>query len=92
MPTYIHQLKNWADFQWNMSLTAINIAKIAHWILEKDKKPNKEVVFSINDIKTHHYNELLLRRFISMFGIKPEFEKNKRKIKRLFLEFGKITA
>lgn len=83
--------KNKLDFHWNMSLTAINIAKIAYWVPEKDKKPNKEVAFSMNDIKTQNYNELLLRRFISMFGIKPELEKNKRKIKR-FLEFGKITA
>lgn len=83
--------KNKLDFHWNMSLTAINIAKIAHWVPEKDKKPNKEVVFSMNDIKTQNYNELLLRRFISMFGIKPELEINKQKIKR-FLEFGKITA
>lgn len=83
--------KNKLDFHWNMSLTAINIAKIAYWVPEKDKKPNKEVVFSMNDIKTQNYNELLLRRFVSMFGIKPELEKNKRKIKR-FLEFGKITA
>lgn len=83
--------KNKLDFHWNMSLTAINIAKIAYWVPEKDKKPNKEVAFSMNDIKTQNYNELLLTRFISMFGIKPELEKNKRKIKR-FLEFGKITA
>lgn len=83
--------KNKLDFHWNMSLTAINIAKIAYWVPEKDKKPNKEVVFSMNDIKTQNYNELLLRRFVSMFGIKPELETNKRKIKR-FLEFGKITA
>ena len=83
--------KNKLDFHWNMSLTAINIAKIAYWVPEKDKKPNKEVVFSMNDIKTQNYNELLLRRFVSMFGIKPELEKNKRKIKR-FLEFGKITT
>lgn len=83
--------KNKLDFHWNMSLTAINIAKIAHWVPEKDKKPKKEVVFSMNDIKTQHHNELLLERFISMFGIKPELEKNKRKIKR-FLEFGKITT
>lgn len=83
--------KNKLDFHWNMSLTAINIAKIAYWVPEKDKKPNKEVVFSMNDIKTQNYNELLLRRFVSMFGIKPELETNKRKIKR-FLEFGKITT
>jgi hypothetical protein len=32
-----------------------------------------------------------MRRFISMFGINPELEKNKEKIK-LFLDFGKIAA
>ena len=79
------------DFHWNMSLTAINIAKIAHWVPEKDMNPSKEVVFSMNDIKTQNYNELLLGRFISMFGINPKLEKNKQKIKR-FLEFGKIAA
>lgn len=79
------------DFHWNMSLTAINIAKIAHWAPEKDMNPNKEVVFSMNNIKTQNYNELLLGRFISMFGINPKLEKNKQKIKR-FLEFGKIAA
>lgn len=79
------------DFHWNMSLTAINIAKIAHWVPEKDMNPSKEIVFSMNDIKTQNYNELLLGRFISMFGINPKLEKNKQKIKR-FLEFGKIAA
>lgn len=80
--------KNKLSFHWNMSLTAINIAKIAHWIPKKDKCPDEEAVFSMNDIKTQYYNELLLNRFIAMFGINPELEKNKRKIKR-FLEFGK---
>lgn len=79
------------DFHWNMSLTAINIAKIAHWVPEKDMNPSKEVVFSMNDIKIQNYNELLLGQFISMFGINPKLEKNKQKIKR-FLEFGKIAA
>jgi len=79
------------DFHWNMSLTAINIAKIAHWVPEKDMNPSKEIVFSMNNIKIQNYNELLLGRFISMFGINPKLEKNKQKIKR-FLEFGKIAA
>lgn len=83
--------RNKLGFHWNLSLTAINIAKIAHWLPEKDKNPTREVVFSMNDIKTQYYNELLLDRFISMFGINPELEKNKQKIKRL-LEFGKIAA
>lgn len=79
------------DFHWNMSLTTINIAKIAHWIPLKDKTPNEEAIFSMHDIKTQYYNELLLNRFIEMFGINPELKKNKTKI-RQFLRFGKITA
>ena len=83
--------KNKLNFHWNMSLTAINLAKIAHWIPKKDEKPKQEIVFSMNDIKVQYNNELLLKRFISMFGINPELEKNKSKIK-LFLDFGKIAA
>lgn len=83
--------KNKLNFHWNMSLTAINIAKITHWIPKKDKNPKEEVVFSMNDVKTQYYNELILSRFIVMFGINPELAKNKRKIKR-FLDFGKVAA
>lgn len=79
------------DFHWNMSLTAINLAKIIHWIPKKDENQNEEVVFSMNDVKTQYYNELLLSRFISMFGINPELAKNKHKIKQ-FLDFGKRAA
>jgi hypothetical protein len=83
--------RNKLDFHWNMSLTAINLAKMVHWIPKKNEKPNDEIVFSMSDIKTQNYNELLMNRFIAMFGINPELEKNKRKIKQ-FLDFGKIAA
>ncbi|MCO5259559.1 MAG: transposase [Crocinitomicaceae bacterium] len=79
------------DFHWNMSLTTINLAKIIHWIPKKNENPKEEIVFSMNDIKTQYYNQLLLERFISMFGINPELPKNKRKNKR-FLDFGKVAA
>jgi Transposase DDE domain len=83
--------KNKLNFHLNMSLTAINLAKIVHWIPKKDEKPNEEIVFSMNNVKTQNYNELLMNQFIAMFGINPELEKNKYKIKQ-FLEFGKIAA
>ena len=82
MIKYFHEL---------MSLTAINLAKIVHWIPKKDETINQDAVFSMSDIKTQNYNELLMNRFISMFGINPELEKNKRKIKQ-FLDFEKIAA
>jgi len=74
-----------------MSLTAISLAKIAHWIPLKDEKPEADYVFSMSDVKTQYHNELLLNRFIAMFGINPKLEKNKKIIKR-FLDFGKIAA
>jgi hypothetical protein len=83
--------RNKLDFHWNMSLTSINLAKIAHWIPQKDKNTNVDIVFSMSDIKTQYNNELIIGRFILMFGINPELEKNKRKIKQL-LDFGKIAA
>lgn len=82
---------NKLNFHWNMSLTAINIAKIIHWLPKKNQKPNQEIVFSMSDIKTQYHNELLINRFIVMFGINPKLEKNKRIIKSL-LEYGKIAA
>jgi hypothetical protein len=83
--------KNKLNFHWNMSLTAINLAKILHWIPKKDQNPTKEIVFSMSNIKTQYYNELLVNRFISMFGINPKLAKNKHIIKQ-FLDFGKIVA
>ena len=83
--------RNKLNFHWNMSLTAINIAKIAHWLPQNDNKSELEIPFSMSDVKTHYYNELLLNRFISMFGINPELDKNKHKIRK-FLDFGKIVA
>lgn len=83
--------KNKLNFHWNMSLTTINLAKIAHWLPQNDENPKGDVVFSMGDIKTQYHNELLLNRFIAMFGINPELKKNKQKIKQ-FLEFGKIAA
>ncbi len=61
--------RNKQNFHWNISLTTINIAKIADWIPQKNRNPDKEVAFSMNDIKTQYFNELLLGRFISKFGI-----------------------
>ncbi len=79
---------NKLDFQFNMSLTTINIAKIAHW-LSKSKDQRKS--FSMSDIKTMYNNELLVNRFLIKFGINPHLTKNKKKILQL-LDYGKIAA
>ncbi len=62
---------NKLNFHWNMSLTAINVAKITSWIPKKDKNPNEKVPFSMEDIKTLYNNRLHLDRIIAKFGINP---------------------
>jgi hypothetical protein len=68
------------NFHWNASLTTINLAKITHWL--SIPKPERGA-FSMEQIKTLHHNELLLKRFIDVFGIKPNLTKNKQKIEQL---------
>jgi hypothetical protein len=71
-----------------MSLTTINVAKIAHWIsVPKGKRKS----FSMADIKTRYHNELLMNRIFIMFEIKPNDAKNKKKIQEL-LDYGLIAA
>lgn len=79
--------ENKINFHVNTSLTAVNLAKM-DWFshLENHKKP-----FSIADYKTHLNNELMLNRFISLFGINPNKHKNKKIIQEL-LDYGKIAA
>jgi len=76
------------DFHFNMSLTAVNVAKIVHWYsipIEKRKS------FSLSDIKTINHNTLLLEKFIAMFAIKPYILKNNQNVKELLL-YGTIAA
>ena len=80
--------ENKLDFDFNMSLSTINIAKITHW-LTQDKDQRKP--FSMSDIKTMYHNELLIKRLFIKFGINPNISKNKTKALEL-LNYGKITA
>jgi hypothetical protein len=75
------------NFHTNIALTAVNLAKV-DWLSNKQnfKKP-----FSIADYKTQFNNELLINRFIVMFGINPNLTKNKNIINKL-MDFGKIVA
>jgi len=75
-------------FHFNTSLTAINIAKISHWINIPKEKRNS---FSMANVKTMYHNELLIDRFLSMFGISPNISKNKKKVREL-REYGTIAA
>lgn len=80
--------ENKLNFHFNASLTAINIAKVEHWlsIPKKDRK-----AFSMSDIKTLNHNKLLLCRFFNVFGIDPNKPKNKPYVKEL-LYYGTMAA
>lgn len=80
--------ENKLDFHFNASLTAINIAKVEHWLsLPKDKRG----AFSMSDVKTINSNLLQLWRFFSVFGINPYSAKNINKARQL-LFYGTIAA
>jgi len=80
--------ENKLNFHFNASLTAVNVAKAAHW-LSVDK--NERTGFSMSDIKTVYHNDLLIQRFIDVFGINPNSTKNQKLVKELRM-FGTIAA
>lgn len=74
-------------FHTNLSLTAIGVAKIAHYY---PKKSNK-YTYSISNVKTVYFNELMLNLFFSNFQISDELKKN-NEVMRKVMNFGKIAA
>ncbi len=80
--------KNKLHFQFNASLTAINLAKVEYWL---SIPKNERAAFSMSDIKTMYHNALLLERFIKVFAVKPNKLKNNNNVKEL-INFGKIAA
>jgi len=80
--------ENKLHFQFNASLTSINIAKAIHWLsLPKEKRG----AFSMSDVKTMNHNILILDRFIDVFGICPHSIKNQNYVKELIL-YGTMAA
>lgn len=80
--------ENKIHFHTNTALTAIGVAKIAHYF---NKEKTQRIPFSIADVKTSYFNELMLNLFLSNFQIDPKLKKNKKAIKRI-LKFGKIAS
>ncbi len=80
--------ENKLHFHFNAALTAINLAKVSHWLpsLKQDRKP-----FSMSSVKTMYHNQLLLNQFFSVFGICPNKQKNKTKVREI-LRYGTIAA
>jgi len=74
--------ENKLHFQFNASLTSINIAKAIDWLsIAKEKRG----AFSMSDIKTMNHNILMINRFIDVFGICPYSIKNQNYVKELIL-------
>lgn len=80
--------ENKLNFQFNAALTAINIAKVEHW-LSQPKEVRKP--FSMADIKTMNHNRLLLQRFIDVFGVNAYSAKNRNHVNEL-IYYGTIAA
>jgi len=80
--------ENKLHFQFNAALTSTNLAKVSHWlpISKLERKP-----FSMSSVKTMYHNQLLLNRFFNVFGISPNKQKNKTKIREI-LRYGTIAA
>jgi len=76
------------DFHFNAALTTVSIAKAAHHLTVPI---NQRKAFSMFSIKAQYFNELLLNRFFSAFGLDPNVKKINSKYLTL-REFGKIAA
>jgi hypothetical protein len=64
----------------NAALTAVSVAKAAHYL---PLAPEKRKTFSMASIKVLYHNELLIERFISLFAIDPKQANNKAKIEQI---------
>lgn len=80
--------KECLHFHFNASLTTVSLAKAVHHL---NQHKDKRKPFSMFSIKTQYFNELLLDRFISGFGISPKPNKNNPVYLKL-RDFGKIAA
>lgn len=76
------------DFHLNAALTAVSVAKVAHWF---SKPVDERGPFSMADIKTLYFNELLLNRFFVAYGLNPHLAKNNPAYHTL-CNLGKIAA
>jgi hypothetical protein len=80
--------ENRLSFQFNLSLTLISLVKIVHWLT---KPAEQRGAFSLQDIKTHYTNQMLLERFFTAFGICAQTAKKSPAYEKL-LNYAKIAA
>ncbi|QZT38009.1 transposase [Halosquirtibacter xylanolyticus] len=76
------QSENKLHFHFNMSMTSVNIAKIADWL---DQESIQQSPFSLNNIKKLNFNELMLNVFLSKIGVNTNLQKIQKVIKKIRL-------
>lgn len=79
---------NKLEFHWNCSLTAVNVAKVQHWLCLSQQERK---AFSMANVKTLHHNQLLLDRFFDILPKETNLTKNHPKVRELYL-FGALAA
>lgn len=76
------------EYHFNLSLTAVSVAKVAHHLsIEKERRGP----FSMADIKTQYFNELIINRVFELFANIPNLTKSHPALKTLY-NLGKIAA
>lgn len=76
------------EFHWNTSLTAINVAKVEHWLT----KPREErKAFSMATVKTLQHNQLLIDRFFDILPENTKLSKNNPKVLEIY-RLGALAA
>ena len=76
------------DFHFNTALTTVSLVKAIYHLSQPIEQ---RTPFSMADIKTQYFNELMFELIISKCGINPHLPKI-IDIRRNVLNFGKIRA
>ncbi len=79
---------NKLESQVNLSLTALNIAKVESGLTADAAKRN---AFSMADVKTQYHNQLLINRFMAILPETAKMAKNPLQLRQLY-SFGCIAA
>lgn len=79
---------NKLEYHWNAALTAVNVAKVEHWLSQPKQERGS---FSMHDVKTFYHNKLLIDRFFDILPESAQLTKNDPQIKQLYY-FGSIAA
>lgn len=76
------------EFHANLALTAVNVAKVEQGL---SREATGRKAFSMADVKTRYHNELLLKRFMSIFPQEGKLHLNEAQVRQL-CSFGCIAA